>query len=267
MSQRKKKPGYLLHKPSGQAYVRINGKCIYLGPHNEPESLELYGELIADWLKSKDVDRFSLTVDELAIGYLDRCRTYYRKNGKETAEVGCTRAALRILVADFGKTRARDFGPLKLQQVRDEMISLGWKRQSINQNIGRIRRAFKWATSQELVPATVLMSLQSVSGLSRGRSKAVESERVMPVAWEVVDACSPFMSRPIWGAVRLQWYSGMRPGEALTIRACDIEMTGPVWEYRPDSHKTEHHGRERERVHLGHPGHPGRRHAQRHHGR
>jgi hypothetical protein len=58
MSRRKKKPGYLLHKPSGQACVRIAGKCIYLGPHNEPESLQRYEALIADWLTKTDVDRF-----------------------------------------------------------------------------------------------------------------------------------------------------------------------------------------------------------------
>lgn len=29
------------------------------------------------------------------------------------------------------------------------------------------------------------------------------------------------------------------------MRAGDIDMTGKVWEYRPSSHKTEHHGKER----------------------
>jgi len=29
------------------------------------------------------------------------------------------------------------------------------------------------------------------------------------------------------------------------IRPCDLDRSGAVWEYRPESHKTEHHGRER----------------------
>jgi integrase len=37
----------------------------------------------------------------------------------------------------------------------------------------------------------------------------------------------------------------MRPGELVVIRPCDIDMTGPVWLYRPAAHKTHHHGHER----------------------
>ncbi len=29
------------------------------------------------------------------------------------------------------------------------------------------------------------------------------------------------------------------------LRPCDLDRTGEVWQYRPESHKTEHHGRER----------------------
>ncbi len=50
MSKPKKTPGYRLHKPSGQAYVRINGKFHYLGLHGSSESRDRYDELIADWL-------------------------------------------------------------------------------------------------------------------------------------------------------------------------------------------------------------------------
>lgn len=39
-------PSYCLHKPSGQARVRINGKDYYLGKYGSPESHDLYDELI-----------------------------------------------------------------------------------------------------------------------------------------------------------------------------------------------------------------------------
>jgi integrase len=42
----------------------------------------------------------------------------------------------------------------------------------------------------------------------------------------------------------------MRPGEVTIVRPCDIDRSGTVWEYRPESHKTEHHGHERV-IHLG----------------
>ena len=40
-------PSYLLHKQSGQARARINGRDYLLGPFGSEESRILYGQLIA----------------------------------------------------------------------------------------------------------------------------------------------------------------------------------------------------------------------------
>ena len=45
--------------------------------------------------------------------------------------------------------------------------------------------------------------------------------------------------------VRFQRLTGARPGEVCQLRPVDVDRSGDVWEYRPESHKTEHHGRER----------------------
>ncbi len=45
--------------------------------------------------------------------------------------------------------------------------------------------------------------------------------------------------------VRFQRLTGCRPEEVCKLRPCDVELTAPSWAYRPESHKTEHHGRER----------------------
>jgi hypothetical protein len=37
----------------------------------------------------------------------------------------------------------------------------------------------------------------------------------------------------------------MRPGEVVIMRLCDIDRSGSDWNYRPHSHKTDHHGHER----------------------
>ena len=50
-------PKYKLHKASGKAVVRLNGKEIYLGVHNTPESLERYQRFIAEnWATGKPVE-------------------------------------------------------------------------------------------------------------------------------------------------------------------------------------------------------------------
>jgi len=46
--------------------------------------------------------------------------------------------------------------------------------------------------------------------------------------------------------VQLQLLTGMRPGEVVSMRACDIEMSNAIWVYRPPRHKIEHHGIQRE---------------------
>jgi hypothetical protein len=40
-------PTYLLHKPTGQARCRIDGKDIYLGPYGSDSSRIKYGQLVA----------------------------------------------------------------------------------------------------------------------------------------------------------------------------------------------------------------------------
>ncbi len=52
MARKKRVPGYLLHKASGQARVVLNGQTHYLGPHGSPESKAEYDRLIAEWLAS-----------------------------------------------------------------------------------------------------------------------------------------------------------------------------------------------------------------------
>src|SRR5206468_1168680 len=112
-------PAYLVHKPSGQARVIIDGKHLYLGPHDSPESHERYSDLIAEWrIRNCSTDRYTLTIDDLALSYLEHAKQHYRKDGQQTSEVCCLRNALRFLIAAAGRTRARDFGPKLLKAVR-----------------------------------------------------------------------------------------------------------------------------------------------------
>ena len=51
--------------------------------------------------------------------------------------------------------------------------------------------------------------------------------------------------------IRFQYLVGCRPEEVTIIRPCDIfDRENEVWEYVPNSHKTEHHDRQR-RVFVG----------------
>jgi integrase len=125
------------------------------------------------------------------------------------------------------------------------MIAANVTRRSINGRIGRIRRMFRWGTENELVPAGVYEALRAVTGLREGRSGAREADPVRAVPDAHVEAVLPFVSAPVRGMILLHRHSGMRPGEARIMRSIDIDTTAALWEYRPSSHKTEHHGDDR----------------------
>jgi integrase len=104
---------------------------------------------------------------------------------------------------------------------------------------------FKWAVHNEMVPASVHHGLKAVDGLRKGRTDVRESQPVKPVPDAFVDAIMPFVNRQVRAMVELQRLTGMRPGEVVIMRTGDLNTTGSIWEYRPGSHKTEHHEKER----------------------
>lgn len=239
------KPKYALHKATGQARVRLAGKDHYLGTYDSPESRLKYEELVGRFLSNRKLDSSSFRCDRLALQYLTHAKAYYRKNGKKTSEVHAIRVALRHLVMVHGNTLCLRFGPKALVEVRDSMVAAGIVRASVNRNIGRIRRAFKWAVSQEFLPVDIWQRLQTVEGLAKGRSQAVESEPVMPVTDEQIQAVIQDVGRQVAAMIQVQILTGARPGEVCAMTGAAIDDSSEVWTYAPASHKTEHHGRER----------------------
>ncbi len=243
-------PKYRLHRPSGLAVVTVGGRDVYLGKHGSRESRDEYDRVVGEWLASRPARRAArpddVSVGELMLAYLAWADGYYRKDGRPTSEPGNIRAALRPLRRLYGVTPARDFGPLALKAVRRSMIEAGLCRNEVNKRAGQVTRMFRWAAEGEMVPASVHHGLRAVAGLRKGRSEARESEPVRPVPDADVDAIRPFVSRLVWAMVELLRLTGMRPGEVCRMRACDLETSGRRWVYRPESHKTQHHGRPRE---------------------
>ncbi|HVX64878.1 MAG TPA: site-specific integrase, partial [Pirellulales bacterium] len=237
------------HKASGQAVVRLNGKDFYLGPDGSEKAKAAYERLIGQWLangRQLPTDQSdALSVEEILARYWDFAEQYYVKDGKPTREQNNIVYALRPLEELYGDTLATAFGPLALKAVREKMIESGLARKVINQRIGAIKRVFRWAVSEELLPPSVYQALAAVNGLKRGRTKARETKPIEPVSENVVDATLPFLPKVVADMVQFQRFTGCRPGEVCALRPCDIDRTGEIWEYRPASHKSEHHGRDR----------------------
>jgi integrase len=249
-------PGYCHHKASGQAYVWLNGRERYLGKYGSPESRAAYQRVVGEWLVTKAAPlpsnpfkaesvRADLRMNELLVAYLEFAAGYYVKNGRPTGELANMKEATKPLQALYETLPVSQFGPTCLRAVRERMIKADLSRKVVNARINRLRRIFKWGVEHELVAPAVLQGLQSVAPLKKGRSEARETSRVTPVPQAYIDAVAARVTKPVKAMIGLQLVTGMRPGEVVLLRTCDIDMSGKIWEYRPESHKTEHHGIER----------------------
>jgi len=254
-------PSLRTHKASGQAYVVLSGKAIYCGKPQTPAAEQRYHQALAEWMaagRQLPAHPDSITVKELLARFWLHAEQYYRtETDGRNKELEQFRLALRPVNQLYGETPAIDFGPRSLKAVRQTMVEKSWSRLYINKQVNRIRHVFKWGVSDELIPSSMLIGLQSVAGLKRGRSDAPDLEAVKPVATEAVDAIKPFVSRQVWAMIQMQLFTGARAGEIARMRPCDIdrgdEKLTPdksVWIYQPKEHKTAWHGHER-KIYIG----------------
>jgi hypothetical protein len=242
-------PKYRKHRASGQAVVTLNGQDHYLGPWRTRASRDEYDRLIGEWLANgrQRVAGDDLSVAELVEQFKLYAESYYRDPaGNPTSEVAGFKTVFSLLVRLYGPTRAADFGPLALEAIRVKMIDMQRCRNTINQNTSRLKHIFKWGVAKEIVPASIHHALTAVSGLRAGRSVAKESEPVQPVDGAIVDATLSHLSTVVAAMVQVQRLTGARGGEVCAMRTADIGTSGPVWTYRPASHKTAHHGHQRQ---------------------
>ena len=248
-------PSYRYHKASDQAVVVLDGRSHYLGVWNSPESKTEYDRLVAEWLAGGRRSSpppsappvAGPNVAELILAFWRHAQIHYRHpDGTPTGELGNLKVAFKPLRALYADTPACDFGPLALRAVREKMVESGLSRNSVNARIERIRRAFRWAASVEMVPGSLIEALATVAGLQKGRTTARETEPVGPVPLEDVEKTIPNLSRPVAALVRLQLLTGMRPGEACSMRGRDLTPGESVWIYRPGSHKSAWRGKARE---------------------
>ena len=204
MSGRPRKvPSYCRHKASGQAYATIAGREHYLGKFGSRESKAAYARLIAENFPGGDLapaggpgPETGLTVEELILRYWTlRVDNYYTKNGEPTDRQYHIRLALRPLSALYGNTLASRFGPRRLKHVREHIITEALEngrslnRSYVNDHVGIIKRMFRWAVAEELVPVHVHQSLQTLESLHRGRdSRVQEGRKIKPVSDEHVRA-------------------------------------------------------------------------------
>ena len=187
-----------------------------------------------------------LLVGEIVLRYLAHARAYYVQDGDPTGEHVTIRSSLKPLTKRFADLPAREFGPKKLKLVVADMIALNWNRRYINKASSIVKRAFRWAESEEFIPKGTTHALETVGGLKEGRSAARETPPIGPVDDNHVDAVIPRVSELVGDILRTMRLTGMRPGEVLKMTAAEIDRSDPsCWTYTPARHKTRYRNKRR----------------------
>lgn len=257
-------PSYLLHKSSGQARVRIQGRDFLLGAYGSEESRARYGELVAKFASGIPVDSLvnrgtgstkqtdadsGLSVAELLLAFKRHADVYYTKGGKPTAEVDCFNSAMRPVRELFAFLPARDFTPKMLKAAQQKYVAAGWSRGFVNSSTNRLRRIWKWAVCEGLVPVTTWQALQAVPGLKTGHTSAPDYKQREAVSDEQLEAVRSHLvlkrgkrrdrHRDLFDLLRA---TGARPSELLGLTMADIDTRGDIWVADLADHKNAHRG-------------------------
>ena len=248
---RKNLPGYLKHKATGQAFCVISGRFFYLGKYGSKASREEYERIIGEYLNNGKKlpplrNRTEITIEELAVKFLEYAEGYYVQNGRVTETFGHCKLAIGPVVRHYGTHFVSSFGPLALTFIRDKWVAEGTARKTINRWVGVVKQMFQWGTAHELVEADIYHALQAVANLKAGRTVAPEYDEVLPVDDEIVEKTLPHLPPIIADMVQVQRFAGFRPQDVRNLRGCDIDRSGDIWKYTPYTHKTKHRGKSRE---------------------
>jgi len=254
-AQMSKEPGYRRHKATGQAYVRLGGKCYYLGTYGTKDSKEAYNRLKSEWLVNRHAAKFSqsgiVTMAELALAYLDHADEYYRESNERIHAKRC----LKPVSVLYSKLNVEDFGPVQFETVRNWWMTQSTGRKSdsgkirtcsrryCNSQMKRLLRCVKWGVAKGMVSVSVYQTLKCVDPLKRGRCDAPEMQAVRPVDISTIEKTVMHLTPVVADMVRVQLILGCRPGELCKITPSMIDRSSDVWEIRLVDHKTAYRGK------------------------
>jgi integrase len=229
-------PKYRQQLPQKIGFVEFQGKRYYFtGKYNSNESLEQYQKFVRvnclGEAAPEAVKAGTISVAEMAALYLDFAKTYYPA-GKHS-EYENIRVVLLPFVAEHLEDDASTFGPKKLKAYRDSLADGSITRDYLNGIIKKIRRAFKWAVSEELIPSSVFHGLQTVGPITQGRSEAKESVPREAIPLDEFLPVHAVLHQPVKDMAMLQHLTGVRSGSLVMALPEQFDLEEDLLVWRP----------------------------------
>ena len=232
------------HKPSGQDRVRWRNREYYLGASGSQEARQRYADLLVE-LAALEAGRGAPpvlatapkapTVAEVVAGWV------IQEQPGLSAEIGERIArSLEYLTRRHADLPASEVDALVLRQVREDMIGRDLAASTVNVMVGHIRRVWRWAEEQRMLPRGSWANLGTLPPIRKNDRRVRHAPGRRATTWEEVQRVAACAVPPIAAAIQVQWYSGCRSGEIRRIRVGEVDTSGEVWEYTPARHKTSH---------------------------
>lgn len=233
-------PTLRFHKPTGQHYYwdSFTKTRVNLGANKE-RAERRYKAAIAKLASdradaqtptlppTRNLDR-QISVAELALEYTRRAVPDYRDN-RDAARI---RAGLLHLSRFAGIEEADRFSAQRLKEFRRHLaaecrqqrdVTKPFSRTYINYLVGVVKMVWAWASENEYIRTETAFRVRGVRPLRRGQGGA-ERVRVPPVEDWVIDATVPELGPIVAAMVRVQQFTGARPGEICGMRRRDLSI-------------------------------------------
>lgn len=249
----RKPPKLCYHRGAGRWYCTLDGKEHYLGgrrPWRKVPPVDVraeYDRVVGAWLSERGRLPVPVgpepTVAELWEGYRAYSQARYTRGRR--SEVKQVHDACAVAAALHGGLKAAQFGPKALAGVREEFCKKGWTRQYVNAQVSRVRRMFRWAVREELLPVEAWLRLKTLEGLVRGERPGLpEGRKVTDVPDAVVEATVKGVGPYLRALVMAHRLIGCRAEEACGMTAAELERlpdplspTGETWRFTPRDSK------------------------------
>jgi hypothetical protein len=129
---RKQLPKYCCHKPSGRAFVRIEGKMYCLGKYGSEASRREYDRMIGEFVANGRQGAYAsdeILVENfiaLFLAHMEKNLHYPRSTKNQTSRL------LGIVNDLYGKQPVSEFGITALKTIRQRFVDQGLCRTTIN---------------------------------------------------------------------------------------------------------------------------------------
>lgn len=208
----------------GYWYIRIGGRDHYLGK-DRWKADQLAGELIAEKMKDSPL--------------LLSAAIQYWLNIVKSSVSPVTYESYRFLAKSVLRhvkgMEVRQFTKLYYSDLLRRFAEAGKSRGTIKAYRHVILEALRYAEIRDLIPNGTYAAFQIIP-LPRN---AKQPKRITPTCAEELDQIRESVGETVYDILRLEVLTGMRPGELLRLRPCDIvKMPSGVWQYVIYRHKT-----------------------------